>query len=94
MLTPEWTAIIVAGITSAGFIIKSIVDSAHLKKLSENTSAIGATAARIEIQTDSRLTEALAKVDFLTNALADAKIINVTDRVKALETLKKENGHA
>jgi hypothetical protein len=84
-LTPEWASIIVAGIASLGLVVKSYFDSKHLSKIGEAT-------ARIEVQTDSRLTEALAKVDYLTNKLADAKMINVSDRVSALEAIKKVNG--
>jgi hypothetical protein len=88
-LTSEWAAIIVAGIAFLGVTVKSYFDN---RGTNRHLKDIGSTAARIEIQTDSRLTEALAKVDYLTDALAKANLINVADRVTALENLKKVNG--
>jgi hypothetical protein len=92
-LTPEWAAIAVAAIAFFGTTVKSYFDSQHLKRIGEVTATTGQATARIEIQTDSRLTEALAKIDDLTDRLAKAKIINIEGRVDALEALKKANGH-
>jgi monoamine oxidase len=85
MLTPE-IAVIVAGFFAfAGQLIAAIVQSRKVTKIDHTTE-------RIEVQTDSRLTEALAKVDYLTEKLAAAKVISIADRVTQLENLKKVNG--
>jgi hypothetical protein len=83
-MTPELGAIIVAGIASATGVVVAVLNT---KKLND-----------VHIIVNSRYTElakqyqdANAKVEFLTNALADAKIISLQDRLHKLEEIKNGN---
>jgi hypothetical protein len=83
-MSPELGAIIVTGIASGTGLIIAVLNT---KKLND-----------VHIIVNSRYTEladqlktANAKVEFVTQALADSKLISLQDRLHKLEEIK--NGH-
>jgi hypothetical protein len=99
-LTPELAIIIVAIIGSIATVWVGILNNqSQAKSLAMaviNNKALG----EVHVIVNNRYSELAkkwedsnAEVKFLTAALAEAKLITLTDRLAKLEEIKKANGH-